>query len=312
MSQKTLAPHPPAELPFRYQIFGLVLQSTFALPMLPSAQAGAPADVVLRTGKLENAPFEARAEGLLWKAAPEVFELDVPGLLKLRVQNGCDVRVDARPDADPELITTVLLGPALAALAHQRRLLPLHAAAVQTRTGAALLAGVSGSGKSVLVQALIAKGYRMIADDLSVLAAAPDQLHVLPAWNAVRLMPDAAAAFGHDWPQQVSAPASPKSAFLAKPAPPQPTVLKQIIFLGWTPDAEIVLEPLARPEAMARVSAQVYQSGVAKGCGHADARFSALLQIARDCPCFIFMRPHDMKTLDTVADRLSLHLGACP
>lgn len=71
------------------------------------------------------------------------------------------------------MVRLFLLGSVFGALFHQRGLLPLHGCALEIDGGAVIFMGTSGSGKSSLAGALNQKGYRVITDDVSVLAFSP-------------------------------------------------------------------------------------------------------------------------------------------
>ena len=90
-----------------------------------------------------------------------------------------------------------LLGSAFAALLQQRGLLPLHGCAVEVNGGAVVFVGPSGCGKSTLAGALRQRGYRVLADDVSVISFSPAGAPiVLAAYPQLKLWTDALKIFG--------------------------------------------------------------------------------------------------------------------
>ena len=60
-----------------------------------------------------------------------------------------------------------------------------------------LFAGASGNGRSTLLATLVARGYPMLADDVSgIVLDAEGRATVVPAFPSVRLRPDALQAVG--------------------------------------------------------------------------------------------------------------------
>src|SRR5207244_417714 len=83
------------------------------------------------------------------------------------VTGGNLVDFEAAPEAD-DAARLVLLGSCTGALLYQRGLIPLHANAVVTpRGGAVLIAGRIGAGKSTTTLSLLRMGHRLLADDIS-------------------------------------------------------------------------------------------------------------------------------------------------
>ena len=83
--------------------------------------------------------------------------------------------------------------PALLCVLH-RGDLPLHAAAIEVGGEALLLAAPSAFGKTTLVAAALAAGYRHLAEDLSCVRLGAGRPTVVPGPAMLRLRPDVAAA----------------------------------------------------------------------------------------------------------------------
>lgn len=145
--------------------FGLRFDSELPLPEAPPG-AG-PADVHVRLAPPPDALEDPTVEGVLFQARPDAYLLDVPGVARYSAHGGSEIRVEPAEGAAPEAVRHFLLGPVMAALLHQRGVLPLHASAVAGARGACVIAGASGAGKSSLAAVLHRRGYRVLADDVA-------------------------------------------------------------------------------------------------------------------------------------------------
>lgn len=152
--------HSPAPL-LRYRVAGFSIDSEVAFPQLSPEPAGgdAPADITMYGGDL---PPEG--EGL-------TLRRNTFGLTALE---GRRVVVSVSANAPPEAVGRLVATTGLNGIAYQRRLLPLHAGAVEVGNGCVAFCGKIGAGKSTLASALALAGYPLVSDDLLVAHPAPD------------------------------------------------------------------------------------------------------------------------------------------
>lgn len=100
--------------------------------------------------------------------------INVANVATYEVIRGAKISVWPRRDATPKDVEIFLLGPAWAALCHQRGVLPLHASAVATKDGIIGFAGNSGAGKSTIAAQLSASGYELVSDDILPVSVGPN------------------------------------------------------------------------------------------------------------------------------------------
>jgi hypothetical protein len=153
----------------RYQGCGLVIESSVPLPGWTPAADRLPADITIREGDVPPRLDTVRAQSALYQANDHELLYDLPGVLRFLARDGAEIIFAPAPGIDAEGARAFLVTAALAAALHQRRAYILQAAAVEIDGGAALLAGASGVGKSTLAAALFQQGYRVLADDFSLL-----------------------------------------------------------------------------------------------------------------------------------------------
>jgi hypothetical protein len=152
-----------------------------------------PIDSVVIDGAVVRCPAPVRDladaphSGVLWRAARGTLLFEVPGVARYLVRDGNLVEIDPCDGADDgEVQRFVRMTPA-AALYLQRGVPVLHAAAAADPAGrAVLLAGDSGSGKSVLLTALMRRGWGLLTDDLAPVMLDGGQVPVaVPTWPEV-------------------------------------------------------------------------------------------------------------------------------
>ena len=113
-------------------------------------------------------PLQARHEGLSCQLGHGAALLKVSDVASYCVTGGSEIVVQPEAGAAEQNIRLFLLGSAMGLVLHQRRLLPLHANAVEIRGKAVAFMGASGEGKSSLAAWFHDHHFQIIADDVCV------------------------------------------------------------------------------------------------------------------------------------------------
>jgi len=169
---------------YYYTLYGLLIESMLPLPELLEVDAShqsTPADVrvILDRDQQYSLPDQK---------TQTAYPLQIPDVGRYFIDAGHEIIVQPDPDTSDVMIRLYLLGTAFGLLLYQRGLLPFHASSVETPHGAVLIAGNSGVGKSTTAAAFHQKrGYRLIADDVSVTYVEQGYPYVLPAYPQVKL-----------------------------------------------------------------------------------------------------------------------------
>ena len=174
---------------YYYKAFGLTIESPLACPELLPA-TGAP-DVVIRYGAVPDSLESVQQKGGYYQVNSGAFLLKAKAVAKFLVTGGEQIIIERAPGAQDNEVRLFLLGSAFGALLQQRGLLPLHGCAIQVDGEAAVFVGPSGCGKSTLAGALHQRGYRVLADDVSVISfSAAGAPLVLSAYPQLKLWVD--------------------------------------------------------------------------------------------------------------------------
>ena len=179
--------------------------------------------------------------------------------------------------------------------AHAHQYLVMHAAVIERDGRAAILPAPPGSGKSTLCAALIHRGWRLMSDELALLAPAEGTLHALARPVSLknasidiigRFAPG--AVFGraaHDTAKgtiaQLKAPVDHvrRVAEAARP--------RWVIFPRWMAGAPTTLVPRGKPETVMAISRNLFNFGISGRPG-----YQALLEAITASDCFDFSYSH--------------------
>ena len=180
-----------------YSIFGLHIASDIRLPTDEHNHAPVDATITLNTTP-RNLPHIATQTS--WYELNDtqcLFHID--GVARYFIEHGTTIIVEPHLQATYDAIRLWLLGSAMGALLYQRGILPIHASAVQTPTGAILIAGETGMGKSTTAAGLVERGYRLMSDDVCPITVdAAGTAWVAPAYPRQKLCEDAVEHLGLD------------------------------------------------------------------------------------------------------------------
>jgi len=152
-----------------YRAFGLTIGSELILPGLPTSDEKP--EIRISRGVVPEWDGEAtvlygercRIRGQEWSIRFKA--LPFAGLIR----NGNHVQFEADPAQD-EVSSLHVLGSCTGALLFQRGLAPLHGNTIVAPQGAATIVGRIGAGKSATTFALLRRGHRLLADDISAVS----------------------------------------------------------------------------------------------------------------------------------------------
>lgn len=287
---------------------GWRVRSAVSLPELPAWTAdGRDPDIRIELGTVPEVTGDWKTfSPLIHFTSPDSVRLTIPRVASYWIESGSRVIVEPHLAADSPAIRLFLLGTVLAILCYQRGLVPLHASAVEVCGGAVLLSGRSGQGKSTLAAMLVARGHRLIADDVCVLDLGTDDNPLIrPVLPRLKLWQDAAQALAIPTAslEQVRSEALKFSLpveggrFRAEP------IRASHIVLLRSSSPAISTTPLGPLAAIER-GQLFYRRRLAEGLGGRALLFRARIALGRSVPIIELSRPDDLGALPALADRV--------
>ncbi len=171
---------------------------------------------------------------------------------EMRVEAGRLIEWAPADTADERSLALLTAGPGLAMALSQREYLVLHGACVADERGQALcLAGPSGAGKSSLAAALLASGWHLLSDGMTVIRFDAEGR----AWaqlgpRQLKLWPDAAQRLGRDASEleRVLPGFEKRLVALSAPALAEPVPLAAVLLVE--PGADVELAPIRGAAAL--------------------------------------------------------------
>lgn len=292
---------------FHYAAYGLTVRSEIVLPFRPVPPVPSP-DVTLRIGRVRP-DLPAPTGGRAWRAAPGALRLDVDGVARYLARHGREIVVEPA-GGDPAEVATFLLGSVFGACLQQRGIVTLHASAIETEAGAVLFAGGSGMGKSTLVAALVDRGFRMLADDVTGVVLDSDELPVaLEAFPAIRLWADAVGVLS--WEDRARSPVRAGLQKYVAPVQrfrPAPFLIRAVFTLDNHNRSAVEVKPVPRGAAFRELFHHIYRRQFLHGMGRSLDPFRALAALAKHRPVARLGRPSHSFPPAALADEVERRL----
>lgn len=278
-----------------HRAFGLTWAIGFDLPAftrLDGSIAECSADVVIEEGPVSRpGPSADWAGPLRAVEGPDIVFGSPAGPARIRVTGGRRIVLDRRGSSD-EAVALLLMGPGPAIVLHQRGALPLHGSGVISGSGALLVIGHSGAGKSTTLGALLNRGYPVLCDDLAAVTVDDDVAYVHPGTQVVKVWADSAASLG--WPTDgLSRVREELTKYLA-PIPNQavgPARLASVYCLSTHNGSEVVLEERRQTAKFNALLDHTWQKMVVRRMGLQGNHFRQAVQVANRVRVVAVRRP---------------------
>ncbi len=243
-------------------------------------------------------------------AAPRVGHIDHHVEIGRRIGAGAPVFVN-RARCPGIIRAPSMLIPMLHALVRgvayrqQDYLLALHSAALYRDGRCLLLPGLPGAGKSTLCAALMARGYRLLTDETSVLLPGPARIASIPI--PVALKPGSWGALRGIYPNLAREPIFKRAdgirvRYLRAPAdtPLDDRAATHLLFPSYKPGGRATIRPVGVIEALARLFGGGY--GVNRELSPAKVR--RILDWSAALRCYAIEYPDSGSAIDLVREAL--------
>jgi predicted ATPase len=296
---------------YRYRAHGLTFHSEIELPELAPGEGDA--DVVIRFGTVPARLEGPVSTGPCFEAVAGQCLIELPRVARYWVKGADEIVIAPAPGARQEDVRVFVLSSAMAAIAHQRGLLAMHASGIEVDGRCVLFAGESGAGKSTLTAAFHDRGYRIVSDDLCVIAfdaAGTPMVH--SGYRHVKLWADSLAVVGRTLGERrrqrvgmqkycVSVPGAGLSA----------TLPVALIFLLSTKLADRVeLQSLTGRAKINALLRETYRRRMSAALGHRTSHFKQCAALGSRVRMVLVHRPLYLSGISRLADVLEREMRA--
>ena len=295
-----------------YSAFGGVLHSDVEFPELSVAGPCEYPDWTLRVVRAQPPEYSLIPLGERWAGQERDHLARFPGGFRLEyshagvfdvVNDGKSIVWYHREDALPELVRSIVLGPAIALALELAGFLCLHGSAVAFGGATLAFLGPKHFGKSTLATALTTAGGRLVGDDLLVVSPGPSAT-VRPGVASVRLWADVAAALPLSTVCDTLIPGVKTTAtgFVSDALAATPTILKTVyVLFPVAPHADV--RPvwrtrLAPMEATIALAHQTKLPDSLVGFRAAGSQLAAAAAVAATVPVWTLHVSRDIERLD--------------
>jgi hypothetical protein len=297
---------------YYYRAFGLTIASSLEIPELMPAPAGGIPDVTVSLGGVPDFPGVPTRIGARYQTGPGKFLYRIDNIAKYLVLGGSEVIIESYPGVEENSIRTFLLGSVFAALLQQRAMLPLHGSSIRVGDRCVVFSGLSGSGKSTTARAFIKRGYRLNADDVSVISINRGGIPVVyPEYPRLKLWRDVLKREGENPEsytrvrrvlEKFSVPAGEQFNHHALP-------LEKLYILTAYNKSNIAISPVRGMEKFNRLKRLTYRFKFAKGLETEVFHFKTAATVCRRIPFHLVERPIRPFLLEELADLLERDFG---
>lgn len=292
-----------------YLIGGITLISEIALPELPRIQQQNPTPhpVRVRLGAVANHLPGAIELDPDCFATPAQYLLNIRGVARYLVTDGCEIVVDPDDAAHALDVRGYLLGSIFVVLCQQRGLLPLHASAIAGKSGVVAFLANSGQGKSTLAAHLARRGYRVLADDICLIdATQPDSAMVIPTAPWLKLWRSSLENLGRkaDGLDRVFTDDDKYRLPLAPVLTPEP--IRRLVFLEGNAiaSATVEMEEVPRVQAVPLLMNLTHHSYLLEATGQQEENFLRCGRVLSQASAYRLIRPWGLMHLESTLDML--------
>ena len=291
---------------YRYRIYGFIVESEFELKLLvPACENDTSQDVIT------IAERDVKEEVLSCLEAADALKKHYEiGLDKSVMENiggyyliqNSQILVRLKEGYTYETISAWILGFCLSMALLQKGILTIHCSALATDSGAVLISGTPGAGKSSLAGKLLEHGYKLMADDVASVRFDNDKCMVYPAYPFQKLCSNEVEKKALDKNRLIYINED-KDKYLVPVDDifeAKPHQLKAFFYIIKAPVEELTIKKLSGFECFMSVKDNLFLHRLKGNWETTPEVISQCMKIASECDVYLIVRPDGKDTLDEI------------
>ena len=291
---------------YRYRIYGVIVESEFELKLLaPACENNSSQDVITiaeRDVKEEVLSCLKAADALKkhYEISLEKSVMENIGGYYL-IQNS-QILVKLKEGYTYETISAWILGFCLSMALLQKGILTIHCSAIATDSGAVLISGTPGSGKSSLAGKLLEHGYKLMADDVASVRFDNDKCMVYPAYPYQKLCSNEIDKRALDKSKLIYINET-KDKYLVPVDDifeSKPHQLKALFYIIKAPVEELTFKKLSGFDCFMSIKDNLFLHRLKGKWETTPEVINQCMKIASGCDVYLIVRPENQDTLNEI------------
>lgn len=249
-------------------------------------------DFQLKIGSVQKALKKALHKGTLFESAPNELLLEMPGVARYLLKDGKKLTIEKLGNTWKR-VRLYILGSMMGAALMQKDKFVLHANTIWIDGRAVAFSGMSGAGKSTITGALLERGHKLIADDVTSIYDVGGEPLVDPGFPRLKLWEDSARALGHnpDKLERVMKGQHKYSLFTRKKFIEEPTRLERVYMLNSVNEKKFDVEKISGIHKYQMLKNNAYRQQFLYGLGLESQNFKQCMNIAQKVEVKSLVRP---------------------
>lgn len=295
---------------YRYKIYGMMIKSEFKInPLIPTNEPYRSEETItVKESDIENEVKlflkESNASDKQYEIRLEKSAIENKGGFYL-IQNG-QISVKLKSGYTYDAVSPWILGYCLSMALLQKGILTIHSSAIATDSGAILIAGTPGAGKSSLAGRLLGHGYKLMADDVAAIRIVDDSCIVYPAFPYQKLCSNEIEKRKLDKNTLIYINED-KDKYLVPVSgifESTPQKLKAFFYLVKAPVNELVIRKLSGFECFLSIRDNLFLHRFSGKWETAPEIITQCMKSASVCDVYLITRPENLNTLEEISQKI--------
>lgn len=291
-----------------YKIYDLILESDINIQELIEVKDySGKIDIKVTIEKLPDYIKNKINIGIKIEEKKDKVWYNIPELGVFLIENGTKIRIFPIKGVDEDRFKTYILGTSLGMIMIQRNRVAVHGGTIVLNDGSVIITGESGAGKSSLTSAFRMKGFKFLADDVSVIDFDSNKQYIVtPAFPQQKLCRDTVMKLGLDIKdyklinrERIKYAIPVKDEFEGNSKP-----LKGIFFLSVSDVNNVEVEELKGEEKLQVLLNNIFRIEYGFNTGIQGGYFKNLLNIVKNVPIYKIVRPKEGFTVEEQINKI--------